>query len=60
MKILGINPAHDSSIAIINNGQLEKYYKEERFSRHKRDIDPYTALLKVIKEHDNIDHAVIF
>ena len=59
MKILGINPAHDSSIAIINNGQLEKYYKEERFSRHKRDIDPYTALLKVIKEHDNIDHAVI-
>jgi len=46
MRILGISPSHDSSIAIINNGELEYFSKEERISRVKRDKNPWSSLKK--------------
>jgi carbamoyltransferase len=44
MRILGISPAHDSSVAIINDGEIEFFIKEERLSRVKRDKQPFLAL----------------
>lgn len=37
MRVLGISPFHDSSVAIVNNGQIEYFSKEERLTRKKRD-----------------------
>ena len=31
MRILGISPGHDSSICVINDGEIEFFAKEERF-----------------------------
>jgi carbamoyltransferase len=61
MRIVGISPNHDSSIAVINNGELEYFFKEERLSRSKRDGPPILALqrlFEVLKEKP-VDHACI-
>lgn len=49
MRILGISPMHDSSVAAINNGKLERFYKEERLSKVKRDGPPLLALQKIFR-----------
>ncbi len=49
MRVLGISPNHDSSVAIYNNGQIEFFAKEERLSGIKRDPLPYKALAEVAK-----------
>lgn len=60
MRVLGITPAHDSSVAIINDGQLEYFCKEERLSRIKRDSEPHTVLSYILKHiKDSIDIVVI-
>ena len=59
MRVLGISPAHDASVCVINNGEIELYLKEERFSRIKRDSQPYNCLLKVKETIEHIDYAVI-
>ena len=50
MRILGVSPAHDSSIVIMNDGNVEYFSKEERISRVKRDKNPWKAILEGIKE----------
>jgi carbamoyltransferase len=59
MRVLGISPAHDASVCVINNGEIELYLKEERFSRIKRDSHPYLCLQKVKEKIEYIDYAVI-
>jgi carbamoyltransferase len=54
MRILGISPAHDSSIAIVNDGKLECFLKEERYSRIKRDKLPWKAIEHVYGKIDKI------
>ena len=49
MRVVGISPAHDSSVCVINDGQLEYFFKEERFTKHKRDNYPYLSLIEVSK-----------
>jgi carbamoyltransferase len=60
MRILGISPFHDSSVAIINDGQIEYFSKEERLTRKKRDR---LGLLSLKKADDykkgHIDYIVI-
>ena len=46
MRVLGIQCWYDSSVAIINDGLLEGYYKEERYTGIKRDVRPYKAFLQ--------------
>ena len=61
MLVLGISPAHDASIALIRDGQLELFLKEERLSRKKRDKFPFLSLLKV-KEYlgsEKLDYCVL-
>ena len=56
MRILGVSYHHDSSVCIIQNGEIEFYCKEERLSGKKRDGSPWLSLQKA-KEHakGNID-----
>jgi len=60
VRILGIIPGHDSSVAIINDGKLEYFTKEERLSGFKRDGTPTLALSSAIENARGvIDFAVI-
>ena len=40
---------HDSSVAIIHNGQVEYFSKEERLTRKKRDMRPYLSFDNALK-----------
>ena len=44
MRVLGISPAHDSSICVWKDNRLEFFAKEERFSRVKRDRMPWNCI----------------
>lgn len=60
MRVLGISPAHDASVCVINDGKLEYYFKEERLSRKKRDKHPYLSLIEIHKLlGESIDYCVI-
>lgn len=60
MRILGISPAHDSSVCVLLDGEIERFYKEERLSRKKRDKFPYMSLMCVYEEFGcSFDHVVI-
>ena len=48
-RILGFSLAHDSSVCVINDGELEYFGKEERYSRRKRDKQPFLAIEKGIE-----------
>ena len=51
---------HDSSVAIINDGKIEYFTKEERLSGVKRDGSPHKTLNFIIKNIEgDIDVAVI-
>jgi carbamoyltransferase len=52
MRILSIPPlAHDSSICILNDGKIELYEMEERFSRNKHDLNFDCILKRLIKNY---------
>lgn len=60
MRILGMSPFHDSSVAIIHNGQVEYFSKEERLTRKKRDMCPYLSFDNALKySKGKIDYVVI-
>jgi carbamoyltransferase len=60
MRVLGISPLHDSTVAVINNGKLELFFKEERYTRNKRESHPIKSLLKVLENVTGpIDHACV-
>jgi len=60
MRIVGISPLHDSSVAVINNGELELFLKEERLSRVKRDGPPVLAIQKAYELIKGpVDHVCI-
>ena len=46
MRILAFNISHDSSVCVINDGEIEFFCKEERLSRVKRDKHPFKSLEK--------------
>ena len=39
-NVLGIHPGHNSSAALVSDGELVYYLEEERLSRSKRDGSP--------------------
>lgn len=60
MRILGVSPLHDSTVAIINDGEVEIFYKEERFTRIKRDGHALkTTFLALQNRFGPIDHVCI-
>ena len=60
MRVLGISPMHDSSVAIVHNGNLEYFCKEERLTRNKREHHPLMALENALNQSKGkIDYFVI-
>tara|TARA_R110002020_G_scaffold343689_1_gene558018 strand:- start:147 stop:1856 length:1710 start_codon:yes stop_codon:yes gene_type:complete len=46
MNILGINPGHNGSAALLIDGELEFYIEEERLSRSKYDGNPFRGIIE--------------
>ena len=49
MNILGINPGHNGSAALLVDGELKFYVEEERLSRNKYDGNPFMGILEGLK-----------
>ena len=59
-RVLGFSLAHDASVCVLNDGELEYWAKEERYTRHKRDKQPFLAIDKAIAAAKGpIDAAVM-
>jgi len=50
VRVVGISPAHDSSVAVYCDGNIELFLKEERFSGVKRDSSPFISL-DIVKQN---------
>jgi carbamoyltransferase len=57
-NILGINPGHNGSAALVSDGEIVFYAEEERLSRMKYDGNPFRAMLQVL-ETTPIDELVL-
>lgn len=52
MNILSIHYGHDSSACILKDGEILFYFKEERFSKQKRDNIPFISIKKCLENFD--------
>lgn len=57
-NILGINPGHNGSAALLVDGELVYYIEEERLSRQKYDGNPFRAILDILSKY-HVDELVI-
>ena len=57
-NVMGINPGHNGSVAIVSNGELVYYIEEERLSRLKYDGNPFRGMLDAMNRY-KIDEVVI-
>lgn len=55
---MAINPGHNGSVALVEDGKLIFYSEEERWSRQKYDGNPFRAMLWVLTNH-LVDHLII-
>ncbi len=58
MITLGISPFHDSSVVLLEDHKILRFYKEERLSRKKRDKAPYLSLIAALKDIPHVDLIV--
>lgn len=57
-NILGVNPGHNGSAALLVDGELVYYVEEERLSRQKYDGNPFRAILDICSKW-HVDEIVI-
>jgi carbamoyltransferase len=57
-NVLGIHPGHNSSAALVSDGELVYYLEEERLSRSKRDGSPFRSMIDICSKY-KIDELVI-
>jgi carbamoyltransferase len=57
-NILGVNPGHNGSVALVSDGEVVYYLEEERLSRMKYDGNPFKGILDIISKW-HIDEIVI-
>ena len=57
-NILGINPGHNGSAALLVDGELVYYVEEERLSRQKYDGNPFRGILDILSKW-HVDELVI-
>lgn len=57
-NILGINPGHNGSAAVVSDGELVYYVEEERLSRFKYDGNPFKSIIDIISKW-HIDEIVL-
>lgn len=51
MKVLAVNPGHNGSVALVEDGKILYYIEEERLSRSKYDGNPFVASLPALQNH---------
>ena len=57
-NILGINPMHNGSDALVSDGKLVYYLEEERLSKWKYDANPFRIIADVCSKY-KVDELVI-
>ena len=57
-NILGVNPGHNGSVALVSDGKLVYFIEEERLSREKYDGNPFRGIIDILKKW-HIDEIVI-
>ena len=57
-SVLGVNPGHNGSAALIIDGKIVYYCEEERLSRMKYDGNPFRAMLYILERYP-VDEIVI-
>lgn len=58
MKVLAVNPGHNGSACLVEDGKVVFYVEEERLSRLKYDGNPFRAALHALQDH-KIDYLVL-
>ena len=56
---VGISRSHNSSVALLKDGYIVFYIENERLSRIKYDVFPFSALFKIKDFTDYIDNICI-
>lgn len=56
--IMGVNPGHNGSIALVKDGELVYFTEEERLSRSKYDSDPLLGMIDVLSS-TQVDTVII-
>lgn len=56
MKIIGVSGFHDSSAALLEDGELKLFLKEERLVRRKRAFSARESVNTIVSNHRNIDY----
>lgn len=60
MRIVSVSPSHDASVCVLNDGKIEFFFKEERFSGAKKDSVPYISIYEALKSiRGVVDYCVI-
>ena len=57
-NVLGIHPGHNGAAALVSDGELVYYLEEERFSRMKRDGNPFRVMVDICSQY-KVDELVI-
>jgi carbamoyltransferase len=57
-NILGINPGHNGSAALLVDGELVYYIEEERLSRYKYDANPFRGIIDILSKW-HVDEIVL-
>jgi carbamoyltransferase len=57
-NILGINPGHNGSAALLVDGEVVYYVEEERLSRQKYDANPFRAIIDICSKW-HVDEIVL-
>jgi len=57
-NILGVNPGHNGSVALLVDGELVYFIEEERLSRAKYDGNPFRGILDILSKW-HVDEIVI-
>jgi len=57
-NVMGINPGHNGSAALVSDGKLVYFVEEERLSRMKYDGNPFKAMIDIMSKW-HVDELVI-
>lgn len=57
-NILGINPGHNGSAALVSDGEVVYYIEEERLTRMKYDGNPFRGMLDILSKW-HVDELII-
>jgi carbamoyltransferase len=57
-NVIGINPGHNGSVALVSDGEVLYYIEEERLSRLKYDGNPFRGILDILSKY-HVNEIVI-